>query len=63
LVDYIGTSEANFGRNGIGMVKTVPTDGNSNFGDGGSDDFLPADWARMAEPVVMYKDIFKNVFL
>jgi hypothetical protein len=37
LVDDIGTSEVNCSHNGIGVVETEPTDGNSNVGDSVND--------------------------
>jgi hypothetical protein len=60
LVDDICISEVNCSRNGIGMVKTVPTDGNSKVGDFGNDDFPPADYERTTQTVVM--NLFENAF-
>jgi hypothetical protein len=62
LVDNIGTSKVDCSHNEIGTVKTVPTDGDSNVGDCGINDFLPADCARMTETAVMHKGIFENAF-
>jgi hypothetical protein len=62
LVDNIGTSEVNCSHNGIGIVKAVPTDGNSNVGDWGIVDLPPDDCARMTETVGMHKGIFENAF-
>jgi hypothetical protein len=59
LVDDIGTSEVNCSRNGICVVKAVPTDGNSSVGYCGIDDLPPAGTsARMTETVVMHQGIF-----
>jgi hypothetical protein len=48
--------------NGIGMVKAVPTDGNSNVGECGIDDFPPDACAGMTETVVMNKGALENAF-